>query len=50
MPITCLGRKMLFVRQELENWVESGCPPRARWIEMNGEKAKQMAQGERVRS
>ena len=31
LPIR-FGRKVLWRRGELERWVESGCPPRARWL------------------
>lgn len=26
-----LGRRALWNRKELEDWVEAGCPPRSRW-------------------
>ena len=33
MPIR-LGRRILWNRNELESWVEAGCPARAQWLKM----------------
>lgn len=30
MPIK-LGRRTLWNRKELQNWIEAGCPPRNQW-------------------
>ncbi len=36
MPIK-LGRRSLWVREELASWCRQNCPPRQKWILINGE-------------
>ena len=31
------GRRILWSRKELENWVTAGCPNRSKWIKMKGQ-------------
>ena len=38
MPVR-LGRRVLWRRTELEEWVEAGCPPRERWDTLKGAQA-----------
>ena len=37
LPIR-LGKRTLWNRAELEDWVSSGCPPRERWQQIKSEK------------
>ena len=32
-----LGRRTLWVRKNLEKWVDYGCPPRKQWQDLNGD-------------
>ena len=39
MPMpTKLGRRSLFIREELERWVAAGCPDRARWTKIKAQR------------
>ncbi|MHC4637812.1 MAG: helix-turn-helix transcriptional regulator [Planctomycetota bacterium] len=46
LPMPGLGRRSLWSREELENWVRAGCPSREKWIVRAGLKPRRRVEND----